>query len=111
MPAAQLLSIASHFPNASVDIDSATAYAQSMSCTTDAQRGKVAKLYRRTGVENRGSVLIENDADGRPRQDFYGPLLLEEEPGGTRCPRGGGNLDRSRAHDRDSKRSLRCRSP
>ena len=85
-PPATLLAVASSFPRDVLDVDDATEYAQSLSCVNDEQRLKVAKLYRRTGVESRGSVLAKTDNRGRVRLDFYDPL----QPDGS--GRGAGDI-------------------
>lgn len=71
---AQILSVASAFPDCQADLDYATMAAQAMSCTTEAEAGKLAKLYRRTGVQTRGSVLLQRTDDGQVYQTFYPPL-------------------------------------
>ena len=76
---ARLISIASAFPDHQADVAMATRHAQMCSCESDEQATKVAKLYRRTGVRSRGSVLIEAVVDGLAVQSFY-PSLQSEEP-------------------------------
>lgn len=86
---ARILSIESAFPEFSGDIDLATANAQALSCENEKQASKVAKLYRRAGVEQRGSVLLGDSPSheasrthepgeliqgGQSRVAFYPPL-------------------------------------
>ena len=79
----QILSVGSALPDHQVDLDLATRSAQSMSCSTQTQSDKVAKLYRRTGVVTRQSVLLEKASDGSGvTQSFY-PPMSESECGPT----------------------------
>jgi predicted naringenin-chalcone synthase len=71
---ARLLSVASAFPPHQADLRISTEHAQQMSCRTPAEAGKIEKLYRRTGVETRGSVLLEESTTGTLTQSFYAPL-------------------------------------
>ncbi len=92
---AVLLAIASQFPEESLNVDAAAEFAQSVSCHTDAQRTKVAKLYRRTGVERRGSVLLTKNEQGRTTQDFYQPLPIGDHPDAMVADRGPGTAARN----------------
>lgn len=79
---AHILGVATAFPRHSASVEVATHYAQQMSCVDDAQAGKLAKLYRRTGVETRGSVLLEEEPAGQITQSFY-PSLSDDDHGPT----------------------------
>ncbi|SMP53187.1 Predicted naringenin-chalcone synthase [Neorhodopirellula lusitana] len=75
MPTATILAVASVVPELSADLGFTTAAAQAMSCDNEGQAAKVAKLYRRTGVQTRGSVLLEREvATDAVSQSFYPPL-------------------------------------
>ena len=83
MPIARVLSVQTAFPQQSGNLALATANAQALSCETEKQAAKVAKLYLRAGVEQRGSVLLDKlppSRDGGSIQDeqlavsFYPPL-------------------------------------
>jgi len=76
-----MLSVASAFPEYHADVAMATRHAQMCSCESEDQATKVGKLYRRTGVKLRGSVLIESVVGGEALQSFY-PSLQSEEPRG-----------------------------
>ncbi|TWU56191.1 type III polyketide synthase [Rubripirellula reticaptiva] len=58
-------------------------FADKMSCTTSSQSRKVAALYRRTGIEHRGSVLLEENHDLEIVNEFYPPLISPEDRGPT----------------------------
>lgn len=73
-PVARVLAVCSAVPPNAADPDFATAAAQSMSCQDDQQAEKLAKLYRRSGVGSRGSVLIQQDDMGEFFQSFYPPM-------------------------------------
>lgn len=87
LPTATILSCVSVVPELSVDLDLATAEAQLLSCETESQATKLAKLYRRTGVQNRGSVLLEREEhSGKLSVPFF-PPLAEDNRGPTTCER------------------------
>lgn len=71
---AQILSIATAQPTHKADLAFSTHCAQSMSCEDESQAVKLAKLYRRTGVDTRGSVLVEKGDAGELTQSFYPPM-------------------------------------
>ncbi|MEM1225117.1 MAG: type III polyketide synthase [Planctomycetota bacterium] len=84
---AHVLALAPAFPEYDAGIEYATRSAVAMSCETQSQATKVAKLYRRTGVETRGSVLLETKTDGSLDQSFYPPLVQSgSEPTGFLGP-------------------------
>jgi len=82
---ARILSVASATPPLQADLALSTHHAERMSCRTEAQAGKVRKLYRRTGVETRGSVLLEKSDLGTVTQTFYPPL--SNDPSGPTTAR------------------------
>ncbi|MEM6366022.1 MAG: type III polyketide synthase, partial [Planctomycetota bacterium] len=77
LPHAAIMSVATAFPNHDADLDYATSAATAISCENETQARKLGKLYRRTGVQRRGSVLLDRDADGQLSQSFYPPLTQE----------------------------------
>ncbi|MEM9364688.1 MAG: type III polyketide synthase [Planctomycetota bacterium] len=80
---AYIRSIASAFPDHGVTLDEAIAYAKMLSCHSESQASKVGKLYQRTGVENRGSVLLTHDGQSL-NQDFYRqPIDCDDTGPGT----------------------------
>lgn len=84
---ARVLAVESVVPAFTADVALATAAAKSMSCGNDREAEMVAKLYRRTGVQTRGSVLLERDeATGHVGQSFY-PHASELPQGPTTAHR------------------------
>lgn len=84
---ASVLAIESVVPPHTADVALATAAAQSMSCGSEKEAEMVAKLYRRTGVQTRGSVLLERDETaGHLGQSFY-PHASESPRGPTTSQR------------------------
>ncbi|MCC9657031.1 type III polyketide synthase [Rhodopirellula halodulae] len=80
---AQILAIATAHPTHQADLAFSTHCAQSMSCEDETQANKLAKLYRRTGVDTRGSVLVEKGDAGELTQSFYPPLVDGDDRGPT----------------------------
>lgn len=78
-PNARILSIESAFPEFSGDLDLATANAQALSCETEKQASKVAKLYRRAGVEHRGSVLLNKVPPNNKSSSREAIELIQDE--------------------------------
>ncbi|TWU47169.1 Alpha-pyrone synthesis polyketide synthase-like Pks18 [Rubripirellula tenax] len=70
-------------PKFRADNTASARFADQMSCTTSSQSRKVAALYRRTGIEHRGSVLLDRNAESEIINDFYPPLLSPEDRGPT----------------------------
>ncbi|WP_081613931.1 type III polyketide synthase [Rhodopirellula sallentina] len=91
---ARILSVASAFPPHLASMEMSTYYAQRMSCRDDGEAEKVAKLYRRTGVDTRGSVLLEQPDTGAITQSFYPPMTAE--------PQGPTTLDRNSRFAREA---------
>ena len=56
-------------------------FAERMSCSTDQQSRKVAALYRRTGIENRGSVLLDGNPEAEIINSFYPPATSPTDRG------------------------------
>ncbi|EMI41184.1 type III polyketide synthase [Rhodopirellula sp. SWK7] len=76
---ARILSVASAFPRHLASLEMSTFHAQRMSCRDDGEAEKVAKLYRRTGVDTRGSVLLEEPDSGDVTQTFYPPMKTDPD--------------------------------
>ncbi|TWT64647.1 type III polyketide synthase [Allorhodopirellula solitaria] len=74
---AHLLSVASATPRHQADRALATAQAQRMSCRTPREADTVEKLFRRAGVETRGSVLLDEPTPGTVTQSFYQALSVD----------------------------------
>ena len=61
-------------------------FASKISCGTAAEARKVQALYRRTGIDQRGSVLLEENAVSDIVNDFYTPAEHMEDRGpGTKA--------------------------
>lgn len=56
-------------------------FADKMSCSTPGQSKRVAALYRRTGIEHRGSVLLDENPELEIVNDFYPPLSSPDDRG------------------------------
>ena len=54
---------------------------------TEEQLRSLAALYRRTGIERRGSVLLGPDSDGPASQTFFAPARDAEDRGPTTAAR------------------------
>tara|TARA_A100001391_G_scaffold187984_2_gene158290 strand:- start:484 stop:1581 length:1098 start_codon:yes stop_codon:yes gene_type:complete len=81
---ASLLSVASAAPGHQADRQLSTTQAQRMSCRTAREASTVEKLHRRTGVENRGSVLLDQAPSGAVTQSFYEALSVDAHGPTTR---------------------------
>ncbi len=81
---ASLLSIASAVPRYHADRQLSTTQAQRMSCRTEREANTVEKLHRRTGVDTRGSVLLEEPTPGATTQSFYDALNVDARGPSTR---------------------------
>lgn len=55
-----------------------------MSCRTEREASTVEKLHRRTGVETRGSVILEEQSPGIVTQSFYNALSVDDHGPSTR---------------------------
>ncbi|QDT03231.1 Alpha-pyrone synthesis polyketide synthase-like Pks18 [Rubripirellula lacrimiformis] len=70
-------------PKYRADHLASASFADKMSCNNSSQSRKVAALYRRTGIEHRGSVLLDQNAHSEIVNDFYPPLSSPEDRGPT----------------------------
>ncbi len=81
---ASLLSVASASPRYQADRELSTAHAQRVSCRNEREANTVGKLYKRSGVQTRGSVLLEEPTPGTLTQSFYEALDAEADGPSTR---------------------------
>lgn len=83
---AAILGLGTAAPNHRIDLEAATKYAEMMSCSEPSQTRKVEAVYRRSGVQHRGSVLLEENIGGSISQSFYHAATSPEDRGpSTRC--------------------------
>ena len=66
-----ILGIGTAVPAYGVGYEAASQLAKRLSCEDDQQRRVVDVLYRRTRIENRGSVLLDEDLERGGVNDFY----------------------------------------
>lgn len=78
---AEILGIGTALPEHRIDRERAVAYASTVSCTSPEERRKLSVLYRRTGIGNRGSVLLESDSERQVVQSFYPPARSASDRG------------------------------
>lgn len=78
---AEILGIGTALPELRIDRDRATEYASTVSCTSPEERRKLSVLYRRTGIGNRGSVLLESGPGREVVQSFYPPAESASDRG------------------------------
>ena len=87
--AAALLGLGVGFPELSIDHDAAAGYAKQFSCVNQTQHRALDVLYRRSGIDRRGSVLLEGrdgteGGDGSGvGQSFFPPANSESDRGPT----------------------------
>ncbi|MEM9826792.1 MAG: type III polyketide synthase [Planctomycetota bacterium] len=78
----QILGLGAATPRWSATDQQALEFAKRRSCTDASQHRTVDVLYRRTGIQNRGSVLLRmGEGSDLPQQDFY-PEITGENDGG-----------------------------
>lgn len=82
---AHLLSVASAVPSLQADRELSTTQAQRMSCRTEREASTVEKLHRRTGVDTRGSVILDELTPGVVTQSFYDALSADDHGPSTRA--------------------------
>lgn len=84
-PIPAILGIGTSVPKYRVDSITSARFAAKMACADSAQSRKVSALYRRSGIEHRGSVLLE-DQPARGEEvvsDFYPPAVSLHDRGPT----------------------------
>ena len=75
-------------PTHRIDRESAAEYASTVSCSEPGQAKKLKAIYRRSGIEQRGSVLLERLPESdRLGQSFYPPARSPEDRGPTTARR------------------------
>ncbi|MDA8746443.1 type III polyketide synthase [Rubripirellula amarantea] len=78
---ATMLGIGTAVPVHRVASNVSAKLAKELSCSTVIQSRKVAALYRRTGIEHRGSVLLDCNPAEEIINDFYPPATSPEDRG------------------------------
>ncbi len=85
---ASILGLGIATPRHSIDIRTAARYASLVSCEDESQSRKLEALFRRSGVQTRGSVLFEEDAEFGIVQSFYTSSVGLEDRGPSTSERG-----------------------
>ncbi len=86
---ATILGLGIAAPRHNIDIRTAAKYASLVSCEDESQSRKLEALFRRSGVQTRGSVLFEQDAEfGVTTQTFYQPAVGTDDRGPSTSLRG-----------------------
>jgi predicted naringenin-chalcone synthase len=80
-PDASILGIGTSVPKFRVDHRTSARFAEQTSFVDSSQARKVNALYRRTGIEHRGSVLLEEDPGNHLVNDFYPPAVSPDYRG------------------------------
>ncbi|MGI9474657.1 MAG: type III polyketide synthase [Rubripirellula sp.] len=70
---ATILGVGTAVPKYRVNCNASARFAAKTSCVDSAQSRKVDVLYRRTGIEHRGSVLLDEAPGEEVVNDFYPP--------------------------------------
>jgi predicted naringenin-chalcone synthase len=76
-----ILGIGTAEPAYSIAQNEAAELASTFCLTTPQQAQTLQALYRRTRIDRRGSVLLEQPEGTSPRQTFMAPALSEEDQG------------------------------
>tara|TARA_R110002049_G_scaffold27321_2_gene94030 strand:- start:110714 stop:111805 length:1092 start_codon:yes stop_codon:yes gene_type:complete len=84
---AAILGLGIAAPTHRIGLEAATKYAEMMSCSEPTQSRKVEAVYRRSGVQHRGSVLLEESIGGSISQSFYHAATSPEDRGPSTCSR------------------------
>lgn len=77
----EMLSVGVAVPQFRVGHQVSAKFAEQMSCSTDQESRKVAALYRRTGIEHRGSVLLDENPEAEIVNSFYPPATSPTDRG------------------------------
>ena len=80
-PDVSILGVGTSVPKFRVNCQTGARFAQRTSFVDASQSRKVQTLYRRSGIENRGSVLLEADPASELVNDFYPPALSADDRG------------------------------
>ena len=81
--AASILGMGTAVPEYRVDNQTSAAFAEKTSYVDASQSRKVRALYRRSGIEHRGSVLLAQDDASEMVNEFYPPAISECDRGPT----------------------------
>jgi predicted naringenin-chalcone synthase len=82
-PNAAILGIGTSIPKFRVDCLTSARFAAKMSRADSSQSRKVSALYRRSGIEHRGSVLLDDQSGDEVASDFYAPAVSLHDRGPT----------------------------
>lgn len=85
--ALEILAVGIAEPAYSIAQHDAAELAGSFACSTPEQVATLRALYRRTRIERRGSVLLEQPEGVSPRQTFMAPAIDEDDSGPTTAAR------------------------
>lgn len=80
---ALILGLGTSIPKFRVDCSTSARFAAKMSCADSLQSRKVSALYRRSGIEHRGSVLLADHSGDEVVSDFYAPAASMHDRGPT----------------------------
>ena len=75
---ATILGVGTAVPRFRVNCNTSAKFAAKTSCVDQSQKRKVDVLYRRTGIEQRGSVLLDEAPGDEVVNDFYPPAQTME---------------------------------
>ncbi len=74
-------------PPLRIDRQASSDVAKGLSCQSERQQQRLDAVYRRSGVQTRGSVLLSEAACGAIEQDFFPPADGEKDRGPTTADR------------------------
>ena len=92
-----IVGLATSTPPFRVENEVSAKFAQAWSCSDAKESRKVAALYRRTGIEHRGSVLLDSNPEAQIVNEFYPPATSPAD-------RGPGTGSRSRRYAEEAPR-------
>lgn len=79
----EVFSIGLAVPQFSVGHQVSAKFAEQMSCSTAKESKRVAALYRKTGIQHRGSVLLDETPESEIVNSFYPPATSPTDRGPT----------------------------
>ena len=77
----QITGIGTAVPQYQANSQASATFASKISCATTSETRKVKALYRRTGIDQRGSVLLEEHAVSDIVNEFYAPAENKQDRG------------------------------
>ena len=77
----QITGIGTAVPQYQANSQASATFASKISCATTSESRKVKALYRRTGIDQRGSVLLEEHAVSDIVNEFYAPAENTQDRG------------------------------